>query len=242
MTSVPSLLGAVGIGLLGSVHCVAMCGGIAGALAMTLPPDAPAGARARLQASLSSGRLLGYATAGALAGGFGLGVVQLLGPTGTALLRVAAGVVLLGVACVVAGLWGAPLLLERLGARLWRHLTPMVGALRGRPGGGRAILLGMLWGWVPCGLVYSALGWSATTGDPLAGAAVMVAFGAGTLPAMLLTGTAAARLRGIVRDARPRRLAAVMLAGFALWTLVGGGRMVAAARTSHAPSCHATAD
>ncbi len=230
------LLGALGIGLFGSVHCVGMCGGIAGAVALGAGPGATAGARLRLLGTVGVGRVLGYALAGLLAGGIGLGVAEMLGARGGAVLRVAAGLLLLGMAGLVGG-WGrVPAALERLGLQVWRRLAPLAGSLRGA-GGVRAVLLGMLWGWLPCGLVYGALGWAASTGRPLDGALVMVAFGLGTLPATLVTGAAATRLAAVLRAAGPRRAAAATLAAFAVWTIAGGGAM---ARHETHGACHHT--
>jgi sulfite exporter TauE/SafE len=232
------LLGALGIGLFGGVHCVAMCGGIAGAVALGAGPGATAGSRLRLLATVGMGRVLGYALAGVLAGGLGLGVAGVLGAHGGAALRVLAGLLLLGMACVVGGVWRVPLALERVGLAVWRRLAPLAGTLRGA-GGARAILLGVLWGWLPCGLVYGALGWAATTGRPLDGALVMTAFGLGTLPATLVTGTAAARLGRVLRASASRRVAGALLAVFALWTL--GAGVVMAGRAGSQGACHAPA-
>lgn len=221
-----SFLAALTVGLLGSVHCLAMCGGLAGALAFAIPVEAPALARVRLLASVSAGRILGYAIAGGLAGGVGLGLAQLLGSTGAAILRALAGTILVAIALAIAGWWRTPLAFERIGARAWRRLQPLAVGLRRALHGGRAVLLGVLWGWVPCGLVYSALGWAATTGGPLSAALVMVGFGLGTLPGVLLPGAAAFRLGRVVQAVSSRRVAAVMLAGFGLWTLVGAGTLL----------------
>jgi hypothetical protein len=115
---------------LGSVHCMAMCGGLAGALAFAIPVEAPAFARVRLLASVSAGRILGYAIAGGLAGGVGLGLAQLLGSTGAALLRALAGTILVAIALTIAGWWRTPLAFERMGARAWRRLQPLAVGLR----------------------------------------------------------------------------------------------------------------
>lgn len=234
-----SFLAAVTLGLLGSVHCMAMCGGLAGALALVLPADAPAWARVRLLASVSGGRILGYAMAGGLAGGVGLAFAQLLGATGAAALRALAGFALIAIAFLVAGVGRAPLVLERLGARVWRRLQPLAIALKRDLGPGNAVLLGLLWGWLPCGLVYSALGWAATTGGPLHAALVMIGFGIGTLPGVVLPGVAALRLGRVVQAASARRVAAVMLAAFGVWTLLGAATLLRAARSG--VGCHDTA-
>ncbi len=227
---------AVMLGLLGSVHCAAMCGGLAAAFSLAIPADATALARARVLASLSAGRILGYAVAGTVVGTLGIAVVGLLGATGAAVLRALAGVALLALALVVAGVVRPAAVLERLGARVWHRLQPMAVALRHDLGGVNAAALGVVWGFLPCGLVYSALGFAATTGGPASAGLVMIGFGIGTLPGVLLPTVAAFRLGSIVRAPSSRRAAAVMLAAFGVWTLVGAGTMLRAAR-SGAP-CH----
>lgn len=226
------------LGLLGSVHCTAMCGGLAAAFALGLPADATAWARARVLASLSAGRILGYAVVGVAVGSAGLAVTGLLGATGAAALRALAGLALIGIAAMVAGIGRGPLALERLGARVWRRLQPLAVALRHDLRGANALALGLLWGWLPCGLVYSALGFAATSGDPGRAALVMVAFGIGTLPGVLLPSVAAFRFGALVQARGSRRVAAVMLAAFGVWTLVGAGTMGRAA--ARGLPCHDT--
>ena len=150
-----SLLGGVGIGALGSPHCVAMCGGIAGALAMAGPSGCGAPAPLARQAAYNLGRVASYAIAGAVAGALGVALAQLLGPTGTLVLRALAALLLLALGLYLAGWWPGLARLERQGARLWRHIAPL--AARLQPGRSLAgtLALGMLWGWLPCGLVYT---------------------------------------------------------------------------------------
>jgi len=231
-----SFAAALTLGLLGSVHCTAMCGGLAAAFTLGVPKDATPLARARVLASLSGGRILGYAVAGAIAGTLGFVIADILGATGAALLRALAGVALIAIACMVAGIGRAPLVLERLGARVWRRLQPLALALRRDLGGANAVALGLLWGWLPCGLVYSALGYAATTGGALPAALVMIGFGIGTLPGVVLPGMAAFRFGRMVRATSSRGAAAVMLAAFGIWTLIGAGTLLHAARSGE--PCH----
>lgn len=231
-----SFVAALTLGLLGSVHCAAMCGGLASAFALAIPANAPVRTRAQMLLGLSAGRILGYAVAGAVVGTLGLAVAGVLGATGAAALRALAGVALIALALVVAGVVRPAIAFERLGARVWRRLQPMAVALRHDLRAGNVLALGFLWGWLPCGLVYSALGWAATTGTPASAALVMLGFGLGTLPGVLLPTVAAFRLGTIVRAQSSRRVAAVMLAAFGLWTIVGASTMLAAARAGGA--CH----
>ena len=237
MSGSMSLVSPLLLGLLGSMHCVAMCGGIAGAFAMAAPSAAGRAGRVRLLCVLGTGRILGYAGAGVLAGGLGFGLASVLGPYGPAALRVMAGLLLLAAALLVAGIGVVPATLERFGAALWQRIVPLARSANALPMSScRALALGFLWGWIPCGLVYAALGWAATAGSPLQGAFAMVAFGLGTLPATVATGAAAAKLGRLVHAPTSRRAAAALLGLFALWTVAGGLGTVA--RGTAAPACH----
>jgi sulfite exporter TauE/SafE len=83
----------------------------------------------------------------------------------------------------------------------------------------QALALGLLWGWLPCGLVYSTLVWSVSAGGAWQGAALMLAFGLGTLPNLLLMGVAAGAIARLARDARVRQVAGGTVVLFGLWTL-----------------------
>ncbi|MDX2171109.1 MAG: sulfite exporter TauE/SafE family protein [Deltaproteobacteria bacterium] len=231
-----SLLGGLGLGALGSAHCVAMCGGIAGALALAPGATGAAAAVAR-QTAYNVGRITSYAVAGALAGALGVALAGLFGGTGIALLRALAALLLLALGLYLSGWWSGLVRLERLGARLWRRIAPLAARLRpGRSIGG-ALALGMLWGWLPCGLVYSALALAATAGDWRHGALLMAGFGLGTLPAMLATGLVAGRVGGLARRAAPRRVAGILLIGFGLWTFAASGAVAHLRGAAPAP-CH----
>ncbi len=180
--------GAFLVGLVGSVHCLGMCGGISGALGM-----AGAGTRHRWIAPVlnSAGRVTSYAIAGALVGAVGWTLAEggLPGVAHGLMLFTAVLFVLMGLSMLfrIQGL-GA---LERAGARLWRRLQPLaVRALRMRGPFG-AYAAGLLWGWLPCGLVYTVLAAAAASGHPAHGALLMTAFGAGTATAVIGAGIVA---------------------------------------------------
>lgn len=185
------LLTAVSMGFLGGVHCAAMCGGIVGAVSLR-------GAKPgiTLQLAYNSGRILSYAAAGLLAGAVGSAgaLVGGLLPAQMVLFVIAnAIVVLLGLH--VAG-WGRLLgHVESAGGALWRAVQPL--GLRFLPAdtSAKALRLGLVWGWIPCGLVYSTLALALASGSPQRGALVMLAFGLGTLPNLLAAGLIAQRVR-----------------------------------------------
>ena len=200
------------IGLLGGVHCIGMCGGIVGALTVQAPRRRQAW---DLHLAYSAGRIASYACAGAIMGmigGAGLIFNQVL-PV-QLLLYVLANLVLISLGLYLAGLGNQLVRLEALGAGLWRRVQPYSANILPADNAGKAFLLGALWGWLPCGLVYSLLASAMLSGAAGSGAAVMLAFGLGTLPNLLLAGILFERLRGFAVDRRVRLAAGAMVAGF----------------------------
>jgi sulfite exporter TauE/SafE len=221
------------LGALGSVHCAAMCGGIAGALSM-----ARGGAndgRARLQhACYGAGRVTSYTVAGAFAGSLGLVLGSAIGPTGSRALRVLAALVLALLGFQLAGYGNALAPLERLGGAAWRRIAPLLSLDRKRTSVLTSLAVGAVWGWLPCGLVYSTLAWAGAAGDPVQAAVAMAAFGVGTLPSVWLVGVGAARFARIARARPVRGLAGAVVVATALWTLSGA----LLAGGGDRPSCH----
>ncbi len=217
-TDLPGLLGAAVLaGLAGSIHCFGMCGGIAGALA--LRQAASGRRRALVVAGHHVGRVASYVLAGALVGATGAGISSLfepgvIGPW----LRISAGVLIVLLGLRIAFRWNALAVLERIGGRLWARLAPLAGRIAGASGPFSPVALGALWGFLPCGLVYSMLLLAALSGSLTRGALVMLAFGLGTLPSMatssVLSSTAA---RWFARPST-RGIAAVLLIGFGIAT------------------------
>ena len=217
------MLVAFAVGLLSALHCIGMCGGIMGALSVALPESTRA-QPARLIGFLAAynlGRVLSYGVAGALAGGLGLTVVSGTGSgeVGRAL-RLAAALLMVLAGLNLAGWLPAMGRLERLGTPLWRRLEPLAHRLVPVRTPGRAALYGAVWGWLPCGLVYAMLGVAAGQATVAGGAGVMAAFGAGTLPTLLLTGLFAGRLYRLRRRPLLQRVGGLAVAGVGLATLI----------------------
>jgi len=205
------------VGLLGGTHCVGMCGGIVGALSFGGPP------RFSILLAYNGGRIFSYALAGVLVGGLGAASSALVGqwPLRTALFLLA-NLMLLAMGAYLLGFPGVLALTERVGQKLWQRVQPYTRRFLPVRGVAQALPLGMLWGWLPCGLVYSALTTALASGSALEGGLAMLAFGLGTLPNLLLAGLFFARLQRFTRQ-RAVRVAAgllVMACGlYGLWAM-----------------------
>jgi uncharacterized protein len=209
MTMEAGLLAALLGGFIGSVHCLGMCGGIAGALGM-----AGAG-KASFAVAYSAGRIASYMVAGAIAGAIGAGLAGAagLGPW----LRLLMGIVLVLLGLQVALNLKLLAPLEAAGANLWRRLAPLARRLVPPRHAGQALALGALWGWLPCGLVYGMLAAAAASGTALNGALFMAVFGLGTAPAMVGLAWASGR-GGSWLTAGRRRALGWLLVLFGAWT------------------------
>jgi uncharacterized protein len=205
---------AFGIGLAGAGHCLGMCGGIAAALNL--------GQQQRLVSTCSyhAGRILSYTLLGALAG-LAAGSI---GTTGWPLvLRYIAGLLLIGMGLYIADWWRGMQWLERGGALLWRPVQRYGQRLLPIRHWYQAAALGLLWGLMPCGLIYSSLAWAATAGDAATSAWMMLCFGLGTLPAMLATSLGAQQLQNLLRRRGLKLLIALLLVAAGAWTLYQAG-------------------
>ncbi len=216
------LLAAFTVGLLGGVHCMGMCGGIAGALGLSVAaPPSRAGRLLLFLSAYNLGRLFSYAVAGALAGAMGAAAADLATlQQGRLGLQFIAGLFMLALGLYLGGWWFALARLEQVGGVLWRRIEPFARRLLPVRGGGHAFVLGLVWGWLPCGLVYTALIWSLSAGSVLNGAALMLAFGLGTLPNLMAMGLAGVRLGAWLRRPWVRRTAGGLVVGYGLWLLL----------------------
>jgi len=214
-----SLGAALLAGLAGSGHCLGMCGGIAGALAMRRP-QAGFGTKLGYALAYNLSRITSYALAGALAGLLGRTLLAAVDvkPMSIAF-RVVAGAIMIAAALQLVLGWRLLGPLESAGSGLWRRVAPWAGKQGQSSGIGGAIGLGLTWGWLPCGMTYSMLLLSATTASAAWGAAVMLAFGLGTLPSMVTATVAFERIaRALSSRATLRNVAGALLLAFGLYT------------------------
>ena len=216
------LLTAFLVGLLGGVHCVAMCGGIVTTLTLGLAPERRRGVAAQLpfQLAYNLGRIVGYSIVGALMGGLGALLMQSL-----ALQWAQRGLYALAAAFMIAlglylgGWWRGLAYVERAGALLWRRLEPIGRRLLPIRSWWQAFGVGLVWAWLPCGLVYSVLILALSAGGPLHGALLMLAFGLGTLPNLLGIGLLAGAAARYAEQDWLRNVAGLLVIGFGLYAL-----------------------
>lgn len=211
------LLVAASLGFIGSLHCIGMCGSLVGALTWALPPDARQGRR-RLFFVLTYnlGRISSYGLIGLIAGWVGQGLSN--GEPGI-WLRLLASLMLLLLALHLLGVASGLNWLEAQGQKLWRYIKPVSQTLFPIQRPAAAFALGLLWGWLPCGLIYSTLVWAMASGHAGQTALNMLAFGLGTLPALLLAGTAAERLAAWALRHQLKLWAGTAVLLYALWSL-----------------------
>jgi sulfite exporter TauE/SafE len=209
---------AVMIGLLGSAHCIGMCSGIVGALNMGSvdPRRQQPTTLLRYQLAYNLGRISSYCVIGALAGAVGAGfsLFGFISPIPGQLIA-AAFMVALGL--YLTNWWRGLAILEKLGFLLWRYIQPWGQRIFPINNPLQALLLGMLWGWLPCGLVYAVVAWSVTSASSFEGATLMLGFGLGTLPSMLLAGSSLALYKTWIKSTMVRTLAGVAIIGLGLY-------------------------
>jgi uncharacterized protein len=230
------------VGLLGGVHCVGMCGGIVSALSLNVPArggaiplassvhKTPASPAWSIHLAYNAGRIASYCVAGAVMGAVGsLGLLlNTLLPVQMGL-YIAANVMMIALGLYLVGQAQVLMPLEKLGQKIWRRVQPFTRRFLPVRGPLHALPLGMLWGWLPCGMVYSVLSLALLTGSAGRGAMTLLVFGLGTLPNLLLAGLLLARYRSVVQHPRVRLASGLLVAGFGLWGLLNaqslGGRL-----------------
>ncbi|MCR4303993.1 MAG: sulfite exporter TauE/SafE family protein [Gallionella sp.] len=225
------------VGLLGGVHCFGMCGSIVGILTAQLPKD---GARWPFHLAYNSGRIVSYTLAGLLVGAIGQAGLLLRDVVPVQhLLFALSSLMLIALGLYLAGIWGMVRRIEKAGSVLWRLIQPLTRPLFPVTSPARAFLLGTLWGWLPCGLVYSVLVTALASGHAQSGALIMLAFGLGTLPNLLVMGMFWERCQHWVRSPGVRLFAGLIVAAFGVYGLIKVGYVFAV--HGWAGSCHVDA-
>jgi uncharacterized protein len=205
-----ALISAFSLGLAGAGHCLGMCGGIAAALNL--------GGKIRTSTTIAYhvGRVCSYTSLGALLG-FASAAVDI--GVWTLSLRYLAGILLIGMGLYIGNWWRGMALLEQAGSKLWQPVQKLSSRWLPVHHWHQALPLGLCWGLMPCGLIYSSLAWAATANNGLHSALLMLAFGLGTLPAMLATSLGAHRLQDLLRKRGLKVVIALLLITSGAWTL-----------------------
>lgn len=236
------------MGLLGSGHCLAMCSGIASTLSLTTPATS-AQSQAFTQTATTGdlftsknftfahqktritqfirplflfnlGRILSYAIIGGLMGGFIATLTEFSDISRHfGILRFIAGIMMLLVALHIGQFWNGLTQIENAGRFIWQYLSPIAAKFMPLQQNSHALPLGFIWGWLPCGMVYSALTMAAVSGNSLHSSLSMLAFGIGTLPSMLLVGTLAQQIRTKLNKLIVRRFFALIICTYATFSI-----------------------
>ena len=209
-------LAAFMLGLMGSPHCLGMCGAISALSSVSSQPRRGSSTWL-LPLGFQLGRISSYALIGAIGGGVAAvmaGEFMIVGKS----LRVLASVLLIVVAVSLAGWWKGSTIIEAGGAKLWRRLQPLVKRLLPADRLPKALALGGLWGFLPCGLIYSSLAWASTSASAAQSAWLMFCFGLGTLPSMLAVSAAHRSALAWLKRPWIRNLVAVSMIAWALYS------------------------
>lgn len=203
------------IGLAGGVHCIGMCGGIATAFSFAIPKTE---SKSLYILAYNIGRISSYTLAGAISGYIGA-IASTSLTTTIPILNIISAVFLILLALYISDWWKGLASLERLGGHLWRRIQPYSKKFIPFKNKAYALAYGSIWGWLPCGLVYSALTWSLASGSALDGALFMLFFGLGTFPALIATSMGASFLIPIFQHPLFRTFIALIFITFAIFLL-----------------------
>lgn len=220
------LIGAFIAGALGGVHCVGMCGGIVGAIGFGLPEQ---GRKSWLGAmpyllAYNGGRIGSYVVAGAVAGTLGATAMDLVALNqAQRILQFIAALFMMALGLYLGGWWFGITKLEKVGSGFWELLAPVAKRLLPVTSPRQALLLGILWGWLPCGLVYTHVIWALSAGGTEQGALLLLAFGLGTLPNLMAMGLAAGKVSAWMRQPLVRRAGGALVFAFGVWMLLRAG-------------------
>ena len=218
-----TLTSAFFLGLFSTVHCIGMCGGIIGALSLSLPIEVRHH-KPRLFMFVTTyniGRITSYTLAGLIAGAIGGGVHATAGfEQGHTLLKFAGIAMMVAIGLYLAGWLPQLAAVERLGVPIWKKLEPIGRRLLPVATLPKAFAYGLIWGWLPCGLVYFVLLWALTSGGAIEGALSLLAFGLGTLPTLLSAGFMTSWLTRFARSKRARQLVGLLIIAMAIGSLL----------------------
>lgn len=215
-----SYLVAFMMGLFSSMHCLGMCGSIIGALTLSLRQDLRRSTQTLFPYVLSYnlGRISSYAAAGLL-----VGILQHVFTLpfnkvdGYRVLQIGSALFMGGAGLYIAGWFPRFAYIERVGSKFWRLIEPLGRRLIPVHTMTSSFFFGVVWGWLPCGLVYAAIALSATAGEIHRSALTMLAFGLGTLPAVMSVGIMTSLVSHIAHNRWARRFAGIFIIALAVF-------------------------
>ncbi len=199
------------LGILGSAHCIGMCGGIASSIALAQNIN-----RTLSLFFYNIGRISSYALAGAILGSLDF-LMQYAAVE--VLLRTFAALMLISMGLYVAQWWRGLTKIELIGHKLWRYISPAASKLLPVTSVKQAFLLGIFWGWLPCGLVYSTLIWSSAANSSSESALLMLFFGLGTLPAMMTTSLLASQLKNLLSKRISQQISGTLIISLGAYSI-----------------------
>ena len=224
------------MGLFSSMHCIGMCGSIIGTLTLSLSADIRNNKALLLPFvfNYNLGRIISYTLAGSLVGVLGVLVVMPFDNVhGHRVLQLLSAIVMFNAGLYIAGWFPRFAYIEKMGTKLWKKIEPFGRRLIPVKSATHAYLFGMVWGWLPCGLVYTALAVSATTGDVARSTLTMLSFGAGTLPAVMGVGIMTNLLTKLSRIQRFRQIIGLFMIALALLAAMPWLNPMAIIHTTH---------
>ena len=223
MDSPQSLAAAFILGLFSTVHCIGMCGGIIGALSLSLPDSLRQQRTMHLLfiSLYNIGRILSYSFAGLVVGYIGAEAAAWTDMSGgPSILRYTGVVLMIAIGLYLAGWFPQLSKVERIGMPVWKILEPIGRKMVPVNTMPKALLYGLIWGWLPCGMVYFVLVWALTSGSAAQGAMTMAAFGLGTLPSLLGAGLAFSSLKRFTQSRLNRQFVGLVVIAIAIGTLL----------------------
>ena len=214
-------------GLAGGAHCAAMCGGLVGIASGARACELSRLAWWQRALAYNAGRIVSYVAAGAITGALGAAGLVLRGtPLVQQILLAVMSASLIMLAAYIGGFAPIVRTIESAGAILWRRVEPHSRRFLPANSAPRAFGLGLVWGWLPCGMVYAALVASLATADIRHGALLMLAFGLGTLPNLLAIGASFGYITRMARSRVARTAFAVLIAGVGVFGMIMATRSV----------------
>ena len=198
-------------GLAGGVHCVGMCGSIVGVLSISGGSSNTA-AKFPILLGYNIGRIVSYMIAGGVVGGVSAGALSFIElQQAKEILSVIAALFMLSLGVYLTGIWQGVQAVEKIGLVIWPKIEPLSRQFIPSKTPRQSFLVGLVWGWLPCGLVYSLLIMALSSGSVLGGALVMLFFGLGTLPTLITVGLSVKLFSGFFSRALTRSIAGLIV-------------------------------